>query len=290
MRHHPHGSANDLSRPRRRSRIVAVAIASAAALGLGVFGVTNALAASSGAITGYGGKCVDVAGASTANGTKIQLYTCNGTNAQQWTLADNGSVQALGKCMDVTAAGTANGTKVQLCDCNGTGAQQWTSATGRLVNPASASAWTRPDLVGRRHAAADLVVHRRGQPEMDGADRRATPPTTPARARRQRHGRGALRLPGLGRPPDPRTVMAATGVKWFTMAFMLVQRRLQAAVGRQPAADRRHRPDDHQQHPRGRRRRRPSRSAGRPGRGWSRPAAARAHSRRRTRRSSTRTR
>jgi glucosylceramidase len=90
----------------------------------------------SGAITGYGGKCVDVAAANTANGTQIQLYTCNGTNAQRWTIGSDGTIRALGKCMDVSAAGTANGTKVQLWDCNGTAAQQWVyTAAHDLVNP-----------------------------------------------------------------------------------------------------------------------------------------------------------
>jgi chitinase len=85
-------------------------------------------------IHGYGGKCVDVAGASNANGSHVQLYTCNGTSAQSWTHSGT-TFQALGKCMDVSAAGTANGTKVQLYDCNGTGAQQWTQgANGSLVN------------------------------------------------------------------------------------------------------------------------------------------------------------
>jgi chitinase len=90
-----------------------------------------------GAITGYGGKCVDVNAASNVNGTAIQLYDCNGTTAQQWTV--NGSaLQALGKCMDVTSAGTANGTKVQLWDCNGSAAQQWTvGANSTLVNTGS---------------------------------------------------------------------------------------------------------------------------------------------------------
>ncbi|MFC1418000.1 ricin-type beta-trefoil lectin domain protein [Streptacidiphilus cavernicola] len=91
-----------------------------------------------GQITGYGGKCVDVAAANSANGTAVQLYTCNGTNAQQWTVASNGTLQALGKCMDVTSAGTANGTKVQLYDCNGTAAQTWThQSNGELVNSGS---------------------------------------------------------------------------------------------------------------------------------------------------------
>ncbi|MEV8515240.1 ricin-type beta-trefoil lectin domain protein [Dactylosporangium sp. NPDC051484] len=86
-----------------------------------------------GQITGYGSKCVDVAGASSANGTKIQLYTCNGTTAQQWTVGSDGTVRALGKCLDVAGANSADGTKVQLYDCNGSAAQQWTAgANGSL--------------------------------------------------------------------------------------------------------------------------------------------------------------
>jgi beta-glucanase (GH16 family) len=91
-----------------------------------------------GPINGYGGKCVDVAGANTANGTPVQLYDCNGTAAQSWTVGTDGTFRALGKCMDVTAAGTANGTKVQLYDCNGTGAQTWQPRSdGSVVNPNS---------------------------------------------------------------------------------------------------------------------------------------------------------
>ncbi|MFG1708521.1 RICIN domain-containing protein [Nonomuraea sp. M3C6] len=92
---------------------------------------------SGGRITGLGGKCVDVAGAATANGTAVQLWDCNSTAAQSWTWNSDGSVRALGKCMDVTGAATANGAQVQLYDCNGSGAQRWTynSGTGQIVNP-----------------------------------------------------------------------------------------------------------------------------------------------------------
>jgi chitinase len=108
-------------------------------------GIFNAITGSSGGgggatgqITGYGGKCVDVAGANTANGTAVQLYDCNGTAAQQWTVGSDQTLRALGKCMDVTAAGTANGTQIQLYDCNGTGAQKWQPGSGgSLVNPNS---------------------------------------------------------------------------------------------------------------------------------------------------------
>ncbi|WP_051450440.1 chitinase [Actinospica robiniae] len=91
-----------------------------------------------GPVTGYQGLCLDVRSASSADGTPVQVYTCNGTNAQQWTVASNGTLQALGKCLDVSAAGTANGTKVQLYTCNGTGAQQWQAqSNGELINPNS---------------------------------------------------------------------------------------------------------------------------------------------------------
>ncbi|CAL9294328.1 lectin [Streptomyces sp. SudanB182_2057] len=92
-----------------------------------------------GAFVGLAGKCLDVAGGSSADGTAVQLYDCNGSAAQQWTVQADGSVRALGKCLDVTSGSTADGAKVQLYDCNGTGAQRWSydAATGDVVNAAA---------------------------------------------------------------------------------------------------------------------------------------------------------
>jgi hypothetical protein len=91
-----------------------------------------------GAITGYGGLCVDVRGANSANSTPVQVYTCNGTNAQQWTVAAGNTLQALGNCMDIVGGGTSNGTLVDLYACNGTGAQVWQpQSDGALYNPQS---------------------------------------------------------------------------------------------------------------------------------------------------------
>ncbi|HEX3791650.1 MAG TPA: ricin-type beta-trefoil lectin domain protein [Pseudonocardiaceae bacterium] len=90
-----------------------------------------------GQITGIASKCVDVQSASSADGTPVQLYTCNGTAAQQWTVGTDGTLQSLGKCMDVTGGGTANGTLVQLWTCAGNANQQWTASNGELVNPQS---------------------------------------------------------------------------------------------------------------------------------------------------------
>jgi glucosylceramidase len=89
-----------------------------------------------GAITGLGGKCVDVAGATTANGTAVQLYGCNGTTAQQWTRASDGTLRSLGKCLDISGPSNADGTVTHLWDCHTGTSQKWTydSATQRLVN------------------------------------------------------------------------------------------------------------------------------------------------------------
>jgi chitinase len=90
---------------------------------------------STGPITGYEGLCLDDRSASTADFNPIQVYTCNGTNAQNWTVNSNGTLTVLGDCLDVDAAGTTNGTTVDLYPCNGTGAQSWThESNGELVN------------------------------------------------------------------------------------------------------------------------------------------------------------
>src|ERR1700710_1862151 len=97
----------------RRRRPLAVIAAAVVAAGLGIAGVTSAFAAAGAPITGIGGKCLDVTSGSSANGARVQLWTCNGGAAQQWSAEADGSIRALGKCLDVAAAGTANGAKVQ---------------------------------------------------------------------------------------------------------------------------------------------------------------------------------
>jgi beta-glucosidase len=89
-------------------------------------------------LVGYQGLCLDLPGDSNTDGTKAEIWTCNGTNGQQWTEEPNGTVHADGKCLDVTGGGTANGTLVDLYTCNGTGAQVWQpQSNGALFNPQS---------------------------------------------------------------------------------------------------------------------------------------------------------
>jgi RHS repeat-associated protein len=68
----------------------------------------------------------------------VDLYSCNATTSQIWTVYDNGTVQHLGMCLDVVGKGTTNGTKVDLNACNGGSNQIWLpEPDGALVNPAS---------------------------------------------------------------------------------------------------------------------------------------------------------
>jgi chitinase len=92
----------------------------------------------SGPIHGYESLCLDDRSASTADFNPVQVYTCNGTNAQDWTIGSGNTLQVLGGCLDVDAAGTTNGTTVDYYPCNGTAAQVWVpQSNGELLNPNS---------------------------------------------------------------------------------------------------------------------------------------------------------
>jgi hypothetical protein len=66
-----------------------------------------------------------VAGANSANGTKVQIYDCNGTAAQRWVAGSGGTLTGLGKCLDATGPSSADGTKLQIWSCTGGANQRW---------------------------------------------------------------------------------------------------------------------------------------------------------------------
>ncbi|WP_282206421.1 ricin-type beta-trefoil lectin domain protein [Kitasatospora fiedleri] len=76
------------------------------------------------------GKCLDIAGGSSAAGTKLQLATCNGGGYQNWVANGDGSLSnpTSGRCVDSPSGATANGTRLQIWDCNGSGAQKFALA------------------------------------------------------------------------------------------------------------------------------------------------------------------
>ncbi|GGZ41112.1 hypothetical protein GCM10010365_72230 [Streptomyces poonensis] len=78
------------------------------------------------------GKCVDARAAGTADGTAVQQYACNGTQAQHWRLQDTGDGRVrvdnrndATKSWDVTGVSAADAAPVQLWTYGGGANQQW---------------------------------------------------------------------------------------------------------------------------------------------------------------------
>jgi hypothetical protein len=93
-----------------------------------------------------GAKCVDDNNGSGANGTKVQIWDCNGNAAaQNWTVNSNGTLTIAGGCLDITGANFSNGTLLELWTCNGGSNQQWQATNGQLVNPASGKCLDDPN-------------------------------------------------------------------------------------------------------------------------------------------------
>ncbi|MET7703803.1 ricin-type beta-trefoil lectin domain protein [Streptomyces sp. NPDC005485] len=87
--------------------------------------------------SGVAGKCLGVGGGNSANGTAVEIRTCDGSTAQTWAARSDGTLRALGKCLDATGRGTNNGTKIEVWDCNGGTNQQWQAYNGGYRNPVS---------------------------------------------------------------------------------------------------------------------------------------------------------
>ena len=79
--------------------------------------------ASSGQLTVYGDRCLDVAGLD--NASAVRISTCTGQAEQRWNINANGAIVHVqsGRCLDVWSTG--NGQPVQIYDCNGQANQRF---------------------------------------------------------------------------------------------------------------------------------------------------------------------
>ena len=86
------------------------------------------------------GKCLSVTGASTANGATADIYDCNGSPSENWTVESNGTIVGglSGECLEVAGGSTANYAGVDIGTCDGAASQQWTvQANGTIVGTQS---------------------------------------------------------------------------------------------------------------------------------------------------------
>jgi hexosaminidase len=76
---------------------------------------------SSGAIRGVAsGRCADIPGANTTDGTRLILWDCHGGANQVWSRPGDGTIRAIGKCLDAASELAA------IRTCDGSARQQWT--------------------------------------------------------------------------------------------------------------------------------------------------------------------
>ncbi|MEV6967652.1 ricin-type beta-trefoil lectin domain protein [Hamadaea sp. NPDC051192] len=105
------------------------------------------------------GRCLDIVGNGTGQGTQVQLWDCNGVGGQKWVQQVDGSLRnpQSGRCLDSPSGATANGTRLQIWDCNGSAAQKFTAnGGGPIVGPGGKCVDVAGDDVGVNNTAVQL--------------------------------------------------------------------------------------------------------------------------------------
>ncbi len=100
-------------------------------------------------VNAHSNTCLDTAGRIFANGTTEDIWTCNGTPAQVWTLTPDGQLTEDGGsyCLDDYGLEKTPGTRVVLWSCNGGANQRWMiQSNGSIV---SANAGLCIDVSGK---------------------------------------------------------------------------------------------------------------------------------------------
>ena len=178
-------------KPRRRA--LAIIVSAVVVAGLGVLGVTQAMAAEAGPITG------SAANAWTSpEQTRPTVRPCSSGTATA--PRRNAGPSTAPRSRRSASAWTwrpppTRRARVQLYDCNGTGAQQWQARGSRLVNTGPASAWTR------RRPHPDLGLH--------AARHHAAPTTTPPSTTGPKKGVSTWQFTGLS------GAIQDVGAKWY---------------------------------------------------------------------------
>lgn len=84
--------------------------------------------------------CVDDYKYSSTSGNKIDIWNCNDSGSQAWTVQGDGTIQINGECMHVHGDSATDGTKIELSSCGGGTYQQWRAMSdGSIVSLAAGS-------------------------------------------------------------------------------------------------------------------------------------------------------
>ena len=121
-----------------------------------------------GTITGAGGLCVDLAWSQVWDSAPIQGWTCNGSDAQKWTVGTDSTIRAFQYCMSAVNYGTEGPDwRVVLWTCEQTSIQKWRAGpSDSLINQETGLCLHYPqgllflDEVGDLHEASQAKLLR----------------------------------------------------------------------------------------------------------------------------------
>ncbi len=114
------------------------------------------------------GRCVDINGQATANGTQAQLWDCHGGVNQLWTYTSGSQLTVYGsKCLDARGAGA--GTAAVIWDCNGQPSQQWNLNSNGTITGAQSGLCLDANGRGTSNGTRLIVWSCNGQPNQQWA-------------------------------------------------------------------------------------------------------------------------
>jgi hypothetical protein len=106
-----------------------------------------------GAIGSPGGLCLDLNGGVVADGNFVDVFRCNGSNTQIWTVGTDGTLRAAGGCAQSLAADTA----IAITGCDGRASTKWRAgANSSLVSVNIGQCLTDPGNGGSNGEAVRL--------------------------------------------------------------------------------------------------------------------------------------
>lgn len=128
--------------------------------------------------------CLDAANDGSANGTKVQLWTCLNDASQNWTIQPDGTIRINGACLTPQGTGSIlpNGAKLQLWHCFGGASQKWHQPTGgnTLVNGAGGRCMDDPNSSTTKGTQLQIWSCNGGQQQTWPLPVAQAPPPPPA--------------------------------------------------------------------------------------------------------------
>jgi hypothetical protein len=203
----------------------ALAVSSAAVV---VVAATIALAPNAGAainsstlVNPISNKCLDVTDVRNDGGAPLQIWDCHGGENQRFTSTAAGelrvTIRGVTMCLDAAGGSTADGTSVIIWPCHGGTNQKWNLNADNTITGVQSGKCM--DVTGNSTDNGAKVIIWSCKPAGNNNQRWvAGGGTNPPPG-------GRMAAPylymGWGNPPSATSVMSATGIRQFTMAFML---------------------------------------------------------------------